>query len=69
MCRGRLRVENRVGEMQARGGVGWGGVVTFFAGRIATMLKMLLLSPENVCPTELTLPRSNPNLAKAVRPS
>ena len=35
MCRGRHRVENRVGEVQARGGGG------------GTMVKMLLLSPRN----------------------
>jgi hypothetical protein len=101
MCRGRHRVENRAGEVQARGGAGrggagrggagrggagWGGggggVVTYFADRIGAMVQMLLLSPENVLlclcelpflqlcsPTALTSPRSNPNLAKAVRPS
>ena len=33
MCRGRHRVENRVGEVQARGGAGRGG-----AGRLRTSL-------------------------------
>ena len=50
MCRGRHRVKNRLGEVQARGGAGWGGVgrggvVTYFADRIGTMLQILLLSP------------------------
>ena len=51
MCPGRHRVENRVGEVQARGGeagrggVGWGVVVTYFADRIDSMLQMLPLSP------------------------
>ena len=46
MRRGRHRVENRVGEVQARGGAGRGGVVTYFADRICTMLQISLLSPE-----------------------
>ena len=55
MCRGQHRVENRVDELQARaggagrGGAGWGGMVMYFADRIGIMLKMFLLSPENVC--------------------
>ena len=52
MCCGGHRVENRVGEVQARGEVGWGGVgrggeVTYFAGRIGSMVQMLLLSPRD----------------------
>ena len=43
ICLGRHRVENRVGKVQTRGGVGrggvgWGGVVTYFAGRTGTMV-------------------------------
>ena len=50
MCRGRHRVEDWVGEVQAWGGVGrvgvgWGGVVTYFADRIGTVLQILPLSP------------------------
>ena len=40
---GWVRCRHRAG----RGGVGWGGVVTYFADRIGTMLQMLLLSPGN----------------------
>ena len=71
MCRGRHRVENRVGKVQARDGGGgggrvgsgragagrggarrggWGGVVTYLAGRIGTVLQMLLLSPGKLSP-------------------
>ena len=51
MCRGRHRIEKRVGEVQARGGAGRGGVVTYIAGRIGTIVQMFLLSPEkfSVC--------------------
>ena len=30
-----------------RGGVGWGGVVTYFADRTGAVVQMLPLSPEN----------------------
>ena len=53
MCRERHRVENRVGEVQARGGVGlggagwggWGGVVTYFADlRCVLMVRMVYVA-------------------------
>ena len=52
MRRGRHRVENRVGEVQARGGagrggVGWGGGVMYFADRIVPQYKSRSYSPEN----------------------
>ena len=49
MCRGRNRVENRVGEVEARGGAGWGGVVTYFADRIVLCYTSCSLAPEIVC--------------------
>ena len=49
MCRGRHRVENRVGEVQARGGggAGPGGVVTYFADRMVPWYKFSSLAPRN----------------------
>ena len=49
MCRGRHRVENRVqARGGGRGGVGWGGVVMYFAGRIVPWYKCCSLAPGNV---------------------
>ena len=49
LCRGRHRVQNRVGEVQARDGVGWGGVVTYFANRIVPQHKSWSLAPRIQC--------------------
>ena len=42
MCRGRHRVENRVGEVQARGGAGrgWGTMVQMLLLRLCSVIEL-----------------------------